>query len=96
MGMEASRKATRPSRVTIETAKNGGHIVEHYFDNSGAGESYRQNERHVFSDHASMIAHVHKHTMTDMHEGNVTAPTGVGRPATAKAPGPRTFGAGVD
>lgn len=105
------RKASRPARITIEATKNGGHIVEHSFDNSMSGESYRMPEKHAFSNHAALIAHVRKHTTPregslaeekrDMTENTVTGkgasnPAGAGRKMTGKAPGPRTFGAGAD
>lgn len=59
--MESARKAKAPSSVRIERAKNGGFMVHHSYDNSGAGESYRMPETHVFKDHAAMMAHVGKH-----------------------------------
>lgn len=89
------RKASHPSRITIERTHNGGHIVEHYYDNSMAGESYRQPEKHAFGNHAAMVAHVRKHTSLPSSGGTAT-PAGVGRKMTGKAPGPRTYGAGVD
>lgn len=107
--MESSRKATPPSRIVIEATKNGGHVVEHHFDNTGRGESYRPSEKHAFGDHASMIAHVQRHTAgmaglpeddraVGIQEGNEGGErrTGVGRPITRQAPNQRSYGAGVD
>jgi len=110
------RKAARPARITIEPTQNGGHIVEHSFDNSGSGESYRMPEKHAFGNHAALMTHLRKHTApaganpeieTDPADKDKTPagvghpmrekrPTGAGRAMTGKAPGPRTYGAGVD
>lgn len=87
------RKPSHPSRITIEPTKNGGHIVEHHYDNSLAGESYRQPEKHAFGSHKAMMGHLRKHTSLPAGGEN---PAGVGRRYTGKHPGPRTYGAGVD
>lgn len=46
--------------IHIERAANGGHIVEHRFDNGGPGP-YKEPEQHVFSNGKEMVAHVAKH-----------------------------------
>lgn len=96
--MDSGRKGKAPSEVTIRRAKNGGHIVRHSFDNMGAGESYRPSEEHAFSDHKSMMAHVHKHTSGSdkAPDAGETKPTGVAGKPKAAPPTKKTFGAGVD
>lgn len=110
--MESSRKAKQPHELTIKRAANGAYIVKHHFDNSGAGESYRQPEDHAFSSHKELMAHVHKHTASKDDDGygggkdttpkTAAAPpggktvTGVSGKAKAAAPSVRTKGAGVD
>lgn len=59
--MDGTRKAAGCDSMRVERSKNGGFIVHHSYDNTGAGESYRMPESHVFTDHAKMIAHVGKH-----------------------------------
>lgn len=51
--------------IHIERAANGGHIVEHRFDNSGGGP-YKDAEQHVFSTGKEMLAHVAKHMGVSM------------------------------
>ncbi len=59
--MEGSRKKTKPSQVTLEHGKSGGHIVTHSFDNSMNGSSYQPSERHVVANDAAMQAHLKAH-----------------------------------
>lgn len=84
-----------------------GHIVTHSYDNSRSGESYRQPEKHVFADHDAMMAHVSSTTGGKANGGaNAGKPKGDFKPKgtpqlgaspkAAKAPGPKTHGAGVD
>lgn len=84
------RMPKHPTEITVKHAKNGGFIVRHSFDNSGAGESYRMPEEHAFSGHKEMMAHLHKHT------SHGASPAGVGRAITKAAPGPKSRGAGLD
>jgi hypothetical protein len=62
MDMNAKSRSMRSDktvrRISIESARNGGHIVEHHFNNSDG--PYREPEQHVFSkgDHEKMLAHV--------------------------------------
>ncbi len=100
-----ARGKSKPHELNIQHAKNGGYIVRHSFNNMGAGESYRPPEEHVFADHGSLMSHLKKHTAPNpdadgdepgdrMAGGPKTS--GVGRPMTGKAPGPKSKGAGVD
>jgi hypothetical protein len=105
-----SRKGARPSRFSIERAKNGGYVVNHSFDNVDAGESYRGPETHVFADHKTLLAHLRKQVspedeQPDVDEAKVrtaavptknNARAGVGRNMPGPHPGRRTYGAGVD
>jgi hypothetical protein len=59
-GMTGSRKKNKVSRMSIETTENGGYVVEHHYDNSGAGESYMPSKKHAFGNHAAMMQHVDK------------------------------------
>lgn len=96
--MESDRKARTPSAVRIRRAANGGHIVTHEYDNSGAGESYMPPREHAFTSHKAMMAHVHKATggKLDADGDRDARPAGVsGRPKAAP-PTARTRGAGVD
>jgi len=56
----AQRTKKKPNRVSIESAANGGYVVEHMYDNSGSGESYMPPTKHAFSDHTSMTNHLSK------------------------------------
>ena len=49
------------SRMTIEPAENGGHIVEHHMSSSGG--AFHEPETHVFAkgEGAKMLAHVSEH-----------------------------------
>lgn len=107
-GMGSSRKAQAPMEVHIKRTANGGFIVRHSYDNSSAGPSYRQDKDHAFTSHKEMMAHVHTHTGGNAEASKGKEPdaddtgadesprAGVGKKATAKAPGPKTHGAGVD
>jgi hypothetical protein len=62
MDLNAKSRSKRASkklrRISIESAKNGGHTVEHHFDHSDG--PYREPEQHVFGkgEHEAMLAHV--------------------------------------
>jgi hypothetical protein len=51
------------SHLQVSQAENGGHIVEHHFDNSGPGEGYHEAEQHVFGkgEGGKVLAHIGKH-----------------------------------
>lgn len=57
-----ARKKSDPSDVHIKRAVNGGFIVTHHYDNSGAGESYQPPKDHAFTSHKEMMAHIHANT----------------------------------
>ncbi|MDE2098388.1 MAG: hypothetical protein KGL39_14130 [Patescibacteria group bacterium] len=48
--------------ITVSRAANGGHVVEHRFDNSGPG-AYIDPETHVFgkADGKKVLAHIAQH-----------------------------------
>lgn len=54
--------------ISIERAKNGGHILEHRFSNDGPG--YRSPESHVFGadEGNKLIAHLSKHLGIQAHQ----------------------------
>ena len=85
------RKKALPNRISIEPVKGdehgrgGGHVVEHSFDNSGTGESYRLPEKHLFTSHKDMMAHLKDHLVnTDAEGGEDGSPR---KPAAAPAKG---------
>ena len=92
MSESSGRKAATPSEITIKPSMNHGFIVQHRFDNSMSGPSYRSPEEHVFKDHKSMIVHITKHT----GGGVETKADEKAEQTKTKAPGPKTKGAGVD
>lgn len=102
--MESTRAAARPNHLGIDLGAEGGCVVSHGFDNRGAGESWRQDEKHIFTDHAALMKHLH--TVTAPHMTGTKAPavatapaaskqTGTGK-AKASPPNQQTRGAGVD
>lgn len=99
--MNSTRAAAKPNHIGIDLGAEGGYVVHHSFDNRGAGEAWRQDEKHVFTDHAALMKHVHTMTAAKGAAPKVaTAPatskqTGTGK-AKAAAPNARTHGAGVD
>ena len=56
--MHGTRKRHEPSEMHIKRSANGGFIVRHQYDNSGAGESYQLPTEHVFKSHGEMMGHV--------------------------------------
>ena len=54
IAMHKARMQSRPKRVSIEQAKNGGYIVEH------EGDEYPR-PKHTFNSHKEMTAHLEKH-----------------------------------
>lgn len=70
-----SKKKPELDHLRIHEAENGGHIVEHHFDNRGAGP-YVEEEHYAFGDHKGgkpklpdghVLHHIAKH-MNMPHE----------------------------
>lgn len=109
--MDNDRKSKVPTEISVKRAANGGFIVRHSYDNYGGGPSYQPPKEHAFSDHKSMMSHLHQHTggpkgkpggsqiSTENEDaGNEGAQTA--QPHKSKTrpahPGPRSRGAGMD
>ena len=95
--MEASRKKSRPTEVTLKRGKTGGHIVRHSFDNSGAGMSYRPSEEHALANDAALMQHLKTHYLAPPNaadDAGATADTGPDPSASPTPPGGKTV-AGV-
>jgi hypothetical protein len=76
------REKDPPSHISIEHGKNGGFIVEHRYDNSNTGPSYRNSEKYPFSTHDEMIGHIAKHTRAQSKAAKMDKPSGREYPVT--------------
>ena len=55
---ESGRKRRKFDHTEIRDGKDGGHVVEHHFDNSGNPGSYKRPDSYPFSTGPEMIKHV--------------------------------------
>lgn len=53
--------AKKLDRLEVKPAKNGGHVVEHHFDNSGSGVFYHRPDVHAFGSGPEVIHHLMDH-----------------------------------
>ena len=90
MGIVEARKKKAPIELNVKRVANGGYIVRHAYDNSGAGESYQPSTEHAFTSHAEVMKHIGKHL-----GGHDQAPASP-KPAPSKRAAPTVATAGAE